>query len=96
MITLSTESSHVVFNITCFYVYLKLSDHEEQKEIDDEPPAEMPVLDLRLTEEEEKQTLDLDEGFGEFDSSSSDTELLKEKKVFFFFFFLNILVLSDV
>ncbi|KAK3531414.1 hypothetical protein QTP70_019258 [Hemibagrus guttatus] len=59
----------------------ELSDHEEQKEIDDKPPAEMPVLDLRLTEEEEKQTLDLDEGFGEFDSKSSEAaELLKEKK----------------
>ncbi|XP_034166297.2 telomerase protein component 1 isoform X2 [Pangasianodon hypophthalmus] len=60
---------------------IQSSDHEEQMEIDREPPAERPVLDLRLTEEEEKQTLDLDEGFGEFDSSSKEhAELLKEKK----------------
>ncbi|MCJ8740421.1 hypothetical protein PDJAM_G00058680 [Pangasius djambal] len=57
------------------------SDHEDQMEIDREPPAERPVLDLRPTEEEEKQTLDLDEGFAEFDSSSNEhAELLKETK----------------
>lgn len=68
--------------ITSVHVCFKLSDHEEQMEIDGEPSAEMPVLELRPTEEEEKQTLDLDEGFGELDSSSSeDAESLKEKKV---------------
>lgn len=49
----------------------------------------MPVLDLRLTEEEEKQMLDLDEGFGEFDSGwNKDVELLKENKVDFKRFFV--------
>ncbi|XP_053502261.1 telomerase protein component 1 isoform X2 [Ictalurus furcatus] len=57
------------------------SDNEKQMEIDREPPAEIPVLDLRLTEEEETQTLELDEGFGEFDSSSDEhAEILTEKK----------------
>ncbi|KAI5626060.1 telomerase protein component 1, partial [Silurus asotus] len=37
--------------------------------------------DLRLSEEEEKQMLYVDEGFGEFDSTSDrDAELLAEKK----------------
>ncbi|KAM9469250.1 telomerase protein component 1-like isoform 2-T2 [Clarias gariepinus] len=57
------------------------SAHEEQMESDGESPAEIPVLSLRLNEEEEKQTLELDEGFGEFDSGSNEAEeLLKEKK----------------
>lgn len=64
------------------YVHFKSSDNEKQMEIDREPTAEIPVLDLRLTEEEETQTLELDEGFGEFDSSSDEhAEILTEKKV---------------
>ncbi|TSK49623.1 Telomerase protein component 1 [Bagarius yarrelli] len=60
----------------------EFSDPEEQKGMDGELQDEMPVLDLRLTEDEEKQTLDVDEGFGEFDSSSNqDAELLKEQKL---------------
>ncbi|KAF7699669.1 hypothetical protein HF521_002627 [Silurus meridionalis] len=59
----------------------EFSDLEEQMQIDGELPAEIPVLDLRLSEEEEKQMLDVDEGFGEFDSTSDrDAELLAEKK----------------
>ncbi|XP_047676292.1 telomerase protein component 1 isoform X2 [Tachysurus fulvidraco] len=59
----------------------ELTDHDEQKEVNCEAPAEMPVLDLRQSEEEEKQMLDLDEGFGEFDSGwNKDAELLKENK----------------
>lgn len=66
-------------------MYVKSSDPEEEIEIDHEPhPDEMPVLDLKLPEEEEEQTLELDEGFGEFDPGSSEhAELLKEKKVGF-------------
>ncbi|KAM9469252.1 telomerase protein component 1-like isoform 2-T2 [Clarias gariepinus] len=57
------------------------SAHEEQMESDGESPAEIPVLSLRLNEEEEKQTLELDEGFEEFDSGSNEAEeLWKEKK----------------
>ncbi|KAF5895483.1 telomerase protein component 1-like, partial [Clarias magur] len=57
------------------------SAHEEQMESEVESPAEIPVLSLRLTEEEEKQTLELDEGFGEFESGENEhEELLKEKK----------------
>lgn len=75
-------------------VLLKSSAHEEQMESDGESPAEIPVLSLRLNEEEEKQTLELDEGFEEFDSGSNEAEeLLKEKKVvlyiLFFLVYLN-------
>lgn len=78
-----------VYKAVC--VHLKFSDHEEQIEIDSEPLAEMPVLDLRLSEEEETQTLDLDEGFGEFDSGSNEhAELLKEKKVDFNILFISV------
>lgn len=73
------------------YVLLKSSDHEEQMEIEREPPAEMPVLDLRLTEEEEKPTLDLDEGFGEFKTGSNvQAELLKKNKVVLNIFFISV------
>lgn len=58
------------------HVHLKFSDDEEQMDAE----REMPVLDLRLTEEDEKQTLDLDEGFGDL-VSNDDAELLKENKV---------------
>lgn len=79
------------------YTYLKFSDHEEQMEVDHEPSAEMPVLDLKLTKEEEKQTLDPDEGFGEFDPGSSEqAELLKEKKVGLNAAFISNLIKEDL
>ncbi|XP_062873352.1 telomerase protein component 1-like [Trichomycterus rosablanca] len=69
------------------------SDDEEQPEMDVDPPAEMPVLDLGLTEDGEKQKLDLSEEFGPVDTGSDDhAEILKETK----YQFLNLVCCSLV
>ncbi|XP_072513411.1 telomerase protein component 1-like isoform X2 [Salminus brasiliensis] len=55
-------------------------DHEDPA--DPLPLSEMPVLELRLSKEREKWTIEPDEEFGELETDSGDEEadLLKDKK----------------
>ncbi|KAL7832341.1 hypothetical protein AOLI_G00298890 [Acnodon oligacanthus] len=58
-----------------------LEEREEEVEMDTALPSELPELDLKLSDEEEKRTVDLGEEFAVVDSHvDRKAELLKEKK----------------
>ncbi|XP_036421241.1 telomerase protein component 1 isoform X2 [Colossoma macropomum] len=58
-----------------------LEEREEEVEMDTALPSELPELDLKVSDEEEKQTVDLGEEFAVVDTRvDRKAELLKEKK----------------